>query len=107
MGGINPACQAETVMTAGMLFLHQKPLQEFTSQGAVFSHWPAFSKQEHGNLRGPWGLEILVTGGRRRIRAGMLGLVCILIGYFMIYTTAYIIIVPDDADIVCGAKNLF
>ena len=47
----------------------------------------------------------MVTGGRRRIRAGMLGLVCILIGYFMIYTTAYIIIVPDAADIVCGAKN--
>ena len=23
----------------------------------------------------------------------------------MIYTTAYIIIVPDAADIVCGAKN--
>ena len=51
------------------------------------------------------GCKFLVTGGRRRIRAGMLGLVCILIGYFMIYTTAYIIIVPDAADIVCGAKN--
>ena len=107
MGWINPARQAETVMSAGMLFLHQKPLQDFTLQGAVFSYYPAFSKQEHGNLRGPWGLQIFGYRWEEEDKGWDVGSCVHSDGYFMIYTTAYIIIVPDAADIVCGAKNLF